>query len=89
MSLGSQRAGSSALQLRLGVYSRACRHRRLGLLPAESLFVDGLLFGAANLLLGLAPVVEFRAGLIAVLEVEFVGALHRIRSGALWSDRLQ
>jgi len=64
VSLGSQRAGSSALQLRLGVYSRACRHRRLGFLPAESLFVDGLLFGAANLLLGLAPVVEFRPGLI-------------------------
>ena len=74
MSSGSQRAGSSALQLRLGVYSGACRHRRLGFLPAESLFVDGFLLGLYNFIFRLEPVVEFRAGLIPSLEVDFVGS---------------
>ena len=34
--------------------------------------VDGLLHGAPDLLFGLEPVIEFRAGLIAALDVEFI-----------------
>src|SRR5437867_10918452 len=39
---------------------------------AESLFADGLLLGAAGLLFGLESVVEFRAGLIALEDVQFI-----------------
>ena len=37
-----------------------------------SALVDGFFSGAANLLFGLEPVVEFRAGLIPSLDVQFV-----------------
>jgi hypothetical protein len=40
----------------------------------KSDFRDGLLLGAANLLFGLEPVVEFRAGLIAFSDIAFVGS---------------
>jgi hypothetical protein len=38
-------------------------------------FVDRFLFGSADLIFGLDPVVYFRTGLIASLEVEFVGSV--------------
>jgi len=37
-------------------------------------FLGSLFLGSANLLFGLEPVVEFRAGLIALLNVEFIGS---------------
>ena len=40
----------------------------------KSAFVDRVFFGLANLLFGLEPVVEFRTGLIASLNVEFMGS---------------
>src|SRR6266705_181664 len=40
----------------------------------ESVFPGSLFLGSANLLFGLEPVVEFRAGLIALLNVEFIGS---------------
>jgi len=36
---------------------------------------DGFFLSLLNLLFGLEPVVEFRAGLIASLELEFVSSL--------------
>jgi len=42
---------------------------------AESLaFVDDFFLGSADLLFGLEPVIELRAGFVAALDVEFVGA---------------
>ena len=35
--------------------------------------LDRFLLGSTNLLFGLEPIVELRAGLIAALDVEFVG----------------
>src|SRR5207244_1325276 len=39
-----------------------------------SLFVDGCLLSSQNLLFGLEPVFEFRAGLIALEDVQFVSS---------------
>ena len=40
----------------------------------QSAFVEGFFFGSADLFLGLEPVIELRAGFVAALDVEFVGA---------------
>ena len=40
----------------------------------QSAFVEGFFFGSADLFFGLEPVIELRAGFVAALDVEFVGA---------------
>src|SRR6266852_2627187 len=49
--------------------SRYCARQWL-----KSVFVDGLFLGSADLFFGLKPVVEFRAGLVAAQDVEFVSS---------------
>src|SRR6516162_7101664 len=43
-------------------------------LTKNSAFLDSFLFSSANLFFGLEPVVELRAGLIASLNVQFMGS---------------
>src|SRR5262249_8358280 len=51
------------------------RPRLRGYETGWSAFVAGLLFGSTNLLFGLDPFGELRAGLIAPLDVELVGSV--------------
>ena len=51
----------------------ATRVQRLQIAKNSS-FLDSFLFGSANFLFGLEPVVEFGAGLIASLNVQFIGS---------------
>ena len=53
---------------------RACSHLLQCCRGLKSVSLSSLFLGSANLLFGLEPVIEFRAGLIASLNVEFIGS---------------
>src|SRR5437879_13551782 len=67
--------------MRFGAILHPVPGKRKGLWPLvamcrglKSVFPGSLFLGSANLLFGLEPVVEFRAGLIALEDVQLVGS---------------
>ncbi len=73
MAASSNRTWSNSTP-RVAQAKGACGRLLLCCQGLKSVFPGSLLLDSANLLFGLEPIVEIRAGLIASLNVEFIGS---------------